>query len=106
MRELGVGQLTANIKEMCIEANHNLSPDMVRRMEEAVGKEESALGKQILEQLQENLEIADKDGIPICQGHRYGWLYFWKWGRRFILLGEVLRMRYTKACGRDIGKVI
>ncbi|POP30986.1 fumarate hydratase [Lactonifactor longoviformis] len=67
MRELSVGQLTANIKEMCIEANYNLSPDMVRRMDEAVSKEESALGRQILEQLQENLEIADKDRIPICQ---------------------------------------
>ena len=91
MRELGVGQLTANIKEMCIEANHNLSPDMVRRMEEAVGKEESALGKQILEQLQENLEIADKDRIPICQDT----------GMAVIFLEVGQEVHFTGGCVED-----
>lgn len=52
---------------MCIEANHFLSGDMCRRFEEAVRTEESPLGKKILEQLQENLEIAGNDMIPICQ---------------------------------------
>lgn len=52
---------------MCIEANHFLSEDVAECMQEAVEKEESPLGKQILCQLQENLEIAGKDMIPICQ---------------------------------------
>lgn len=52
---------------MCIEANHFLSGDMCRRFEEAVRTEESPLGKKILGQLQENLEIAGNDMIPICQ---------------------------------------
>lgn len=52
---------------MCISANHFLAPDMDRRMKEAVDLEESPLGKQILEQLQENLKIAGEDMIPICQ---------------------------------------
>ena len=52
---------------MCIEANHYLTPDMKKRLDEAVRGEESPLGRQILEQLEENLSIAGKDMIPICQ---------------------------------------
>ena len=52
---------------MCIEANHFLSPDMAEAMKQAQQNEKSPLGKQILGQLQENLEIAGRDMIPICQ---------------------------------------
>ena len=67
MREVSVTKITENIKEMCIEANHFLSEDMKKVFEEAVRKEEAPLGRQILNQLEENLEIAGKDMIPICQ---------------------------------------
>ena len=67
MRSVQVGEITKNIKEMCIEANYFLSPDMKKVFDESVKKEESPLGKQILHQLEENLEIAGKDQIPICQ---------------------------------------
>lgn len=67
IRTIHVDKLTENIKEMCIEANHYLSSDMDKIMKEAVDIEESNLGRQILCQLQENLEIARKDLIPICQ---------------------------------------
>ena len=67
MRRLDVSEISRNIKEMCIEANHYLTEDMKCAMEEAVKKEQSPLGRQILEQLQENLQIAGQDMIPICQ---------------------------------------
>lgn len=67
MRTLKVSDITENIKEMCIEANHFLSEDMKCAMQKAVDTEEASLGKQILEQLQENLKIAGEDMIPICQ---------------------------------------
>lgn len=67
MRELQVAEITRAIREMCIEANHFLAPDMQQAFCRAVDAEESPLGKQILEQLQENLEIAGRDMIPICQ---------------------------------------
>ena len=67
MRELDVKIITENIKEMCIEATHFLSDDMKNALYESVNKEESPLGKQILNQLQENLQIAVDDMIPICQ---------------------------------------
>lgn len=67
MRVINVEEITDHIKEMCIEANHYLSKDMDWAMKSAVEEEESPLGKQILEQLQENLKIAAEDMIPICQ---------------------------------------
>ena len=67
MREVNVSIITDNIKEMCIEANHFLTDDMKNVFENAVTNEESALGKQILGQLEENLKVAGEDMIPICQ---------------------------------------
>ena len=67
IRTINTDKITETIKEMCIEANHFLSKDMDKAMKDAVEKEESTLGKQILCQLQENLQIAGEDMIPICQ---------------------------------------
>ena len=67
IRTIRVEEITKNIKEMCIQANHFLSPDMAEAMKCAEKNEEAPLGKQILEQLQENLKIAGEDMIPICQ---------------------------------------
>ena len=67
MRDVNVSIITDNIKEMCIEANHFLTDDMKNVFENAVKNEESALGKQVLGQLEENLKIAGEDMIPICQ---------------------------------------
>ena len=67
MRTIETGEITRNIKEMCIEANHFLSEDMKQALMQAAQAEESPLGKQILGQLQDNLKIAGKDMIPICQ---------------------------------------
>ncbi len=67
MRTINVSAVTENIKEMCIEANHFLSQDMQCALRTAVETEEASLGKQILEQLQENMKIAGEDMIPICQ---------------------------------------
>ena len=67
MREVNVSIITDNIKEMCIEANHFLTDDMKNVFENAVKSEESALGKQVLGQLEENLKVAGEDMIPICQ---------------------------------------
>ena len=67
MRRIRVEEIVSNIKEMCIEANHYLTEDMKLALKEAEGTERSPLGKQILHQLEENLQIASQDMIPICQ---------------------------------------
>lgn len=67
LREIQVKEIKKNIREMCIEANYDLSKDMKERLLEAKEKEESPIGKKILGDLQENLKIAKEDQIPICQ---------------------------------------
>lgn len=67
MRDINTQVIVQNVKEMCIEANHFLSPDMKKVFEKAASEEKSPLGRQILGQLEENLKIAGNDMIPICQ---------------------------------------
>ena len=67
MRTIQVQKITEQIKEMCIAVNHELSADMLRRLSEAKKQEKSVIGCQILDQLEENLQIAREDRIPICQ---------------------------------------
>ena len=67
IRNINVDEITKNIEEMCIEANHYLSSDMKEAIDKSVVTEKSTLGKKILNQLEENLKIADEETIPICQ---------------------------------------
>lgn len=67
IRTIDTELVIQNVKEMCIKANHYLSPDMDEAMKQAVITEKSELGKKILNQLQDNLKIADEETIPICQ---------------------------------------
>ena len=67
MRELSTEEIIKNIKEMCIEANYTLSDDVKNKIINSAAVEESEIGKKILNQLEENMNIADSDNIPICQ---------------------------------------
>ena len=67
MREISSESIVSALAEMCIEANHYLTPDMEAALIKAGDQEESPLGKQVLSQLRENLKIADEETIPICQ---------------------------------------
>lgn len=67
MRNINVSEITRNIKEMCIEANHFLTEDMQQKLHESAQNETTELGRMVLSQLEENLDIAGKEMIPICQ---------------------------------------
>ncbi|MBP5326047.1 MAG: fumarate hydratase [Pseudobutyrivibrio sp.] len=67
MKIINTTTISDNVKDMCIEANYYLSTDMNSALKNAINTEKSELGKKILNQLQENLDIADKEMIPICQ---------------------------------------
>lgn len=76
VRTIKTEEVTKVIKEMCIEANHYLSDDMKCAMNQAMNSEESALGKKILSQLKDNLDIAGKEMIPICQDTGMAVIFF------------------------------
>lgn len=103
MRTIDVSEITKNIKEMCIEANHFLSTDMDVALKNAVKTEESPLGRQILDQLQENLQIAAKDMIPICQDTGMAVIFMeigqevhFEGGRLEDAINEGVRQGYTE----------
>lgn len=67
MRDINVKEITSMVKEMCINANHYLSKDMKQILDESIDTEKSEIGKKVLNQLEENLVIAENEMIPICQ---------------------------------------
>lgn len=89
MRKINTEDIIKNIKEMCIEANHYLSPDMVKVFNQARNNEKSPLGCQILDQLDENLKIAADDMIPICQDTGMA-VVFMEIGQDVHVIGENL----------------
>jgi fumarate hydratase subunit alpha len=92
-------EITRNIKEMCIEANHVLSKDMEEVFLNAVNTEKSGLGRQVLCQLQENLKIAGEEMIPICQDTGMA-IVFIKVGQDVHIEGENL----TDAINRGVSQ--
>ena len=67
MRELDVRQIADAVRDMCIKINYELSEDMQSALKKAAETEKGELGRQILGILEQNLEIATDDSIPICQ---------------------------------------
>lgn len=67
MRTISADEITKNIKEMCMKVNVCLSDDVKEALLSGKDREESTIGKQILGQLEQNMQIAKEDNIPICQ---------------------------------------
>lgn len=89
MRVVHTDIITNNIKEMCIEANYRLSKDVNNAIVRGTKEETGKLGKQILSQLEENMKIAEEEGIPICQDTGMA-IIFMKIGQQVILDGNPL----------------
>lgn len=89
IRTISTEEITNNIREMCIEANHYLSPDMEKALRKAADTEAAPLGKKILGQLQENLTIAGEEMIPVCQDTGMA-VVFAEIGQEVHLEGELL----------------
>ncbi|SFQ21448.1 fumarate hydratase subunit alpha [Butyrivibrio proteoclasticus] len=103
MREINVSEITQIVKDMCISANYRLSSDMQKALDKAEKDEDSELGKKIFAQLQENLQIAENEQIPICQDTGMA-VFFFKVGQDVHFVGgnlndainEGVRQGYTK----------
>ena len=89
MKNIQTKEIINTVKSMCVEANHYLSDDMKERIDMAAINEKSDLGKKILGQLQENLDIADKEMIPICQDTGMA-VFFIEIGQDVHVEGELL----------------
>lgn len=103
MREIDVCEITKAVRQMCIDANYELSKDMCAALDKAQSQEESELGKNIFDKLKENLKIAKEDQIPICQDTGMA-VFFFKIGQDVHFVGgnlaeainEGVRQGYTE----------
>ena len=84
MRELQTKEITSAVKRLCMEANYYLGEDVLNAVREGLKKEESPLGKDILQQIVENAEIAAKEEVPICQDTGFAVI--------FVELGQEVRV--------------
>lgn len=107
MRTIPVSQITEAVKEMCVEANLFLTEDMETALKQARRKEEAPLGRSVLDQLCQNLQIAGEDSIPICQDTGMA-VVFLEVGQEVHFEGGILeeavnegiRQGYTDGCLR------
>ena len=107
MRTIPVSQITDAVKEMCIEANLFLTKDMEEALKQAQKSEEAPLGRSVLDQLCQNLQIAGEDSIPICQDTGMA-VVFLEVGHEVHFEGGILedavnegiRRGYTEGCLR------
>jgi fumarate hydratase subunit alpha len=67
MREIHVSAIGDAVKKLCTEANYDLEPDMLRAFDRALTTERSAAGKQVLQMLKDNAQLARTQMIPYCQ---------------------------------------
>jgi fumarate hydratase subunit alpha len=89
MRELAGAEISAQVAQMCREANIYLGEDVYRALQQAVEREESPTGKEVLRQLIENVAIARGEQIPICQDTGFA-VFFVEWGQEVHLTGGTL----------------
>ncbi len=67
MRRIHFNDIVDNIRDMCMDANYNLSADVIAAYEKALETEKSPLGQEVLRQIMQNSEIASKEAMPLCQ---------------------------------------
>ncbi len=103
MRRIQAGTIRDTVKKLCIDSNIYLPDDVRKAIEQAVGREESPLGKEILRDILKNEEIARKDLVPICQDTGFA-VFFVELGQDVSIVGgdfteavnEGVRRGYTE----------
>jgi fumarate hydratase subunit alpha len=89
LREIGAERVTAAVRDMCIEANTHLPEDHMEALRRALDEEESALGREVLERLLENAEVARERCLAFCQDTGYA-VFFVELGSGVRVLGGEL----------------
>ena len=90
MREIDIKWITGKVRDLCIEANTDLGEDVLQAFDQAMGKEESPLGIEILKELKENARIAKEEKVPLCQDTGFG-IVFVELGQDVHLVGGSLK---------------
>lgn len=90
MRQINTEEITATVEKICIDANYNLGDDLITSLRNAMDKEESPLGKEVIKQLLENAEIGKNEQVPVCQDTGYA-VVFVEIGQNVMIKGQSLQ---------------
>ena len=90
MRQINTEQITDTIEKLCIDANYNLGDDLISSLRDALEKEESPLGREVITQLLENAEIGKQEQVPVCQDTGFA-IIFIEIGQDVMLTGGNLQ---------------
>lgn len=89
MRTISSDDITKEVKRLCIEANLYLGEDVLTCIESNLPKEQNPVGKDILNILIENANIAKEKAIPICQDTGMA-VFFVQLGQEVIIEGKTI----------------
>lgn len=90
MRQINTEEITDTVEKICIDANYNLGEDLITSLRNALDKEESPLGKEVIKQLLENAEIGRNEQVPVCQDTGYA-VVFVEIGQNVMIKGQSLQ---------------
>ena len=90
MRQINTEEITDTIEKICVDANYNLGDDLVVSLQNALNKEESPLGKEVIAQILENAEIGKNEQVPVCQDTGFA-VVFVEIGQEVIIEGQSLQ---------------
>ncbi len=88
MRRVSQKEITEKVKDLCIESAYVLEEDVVKALEDAIGRERSPLGREVLKEIVRNLEIARTDLLPMCQDTGIA-VFFVDMGREVMIDGSL-----------------
>lgn len=88
MRQVSARDITKRVRDLCVSAACHLEPDVAAAIKSAMAAEESELGREVLGQIIENFEIADREGLPMCQDTGIS-VFFVELGREVALDGSL-----------------
>lgn len=90
MRDVNVSAITTAVRQMCMDANFDLGPDVIRAFEAGLEREESPVGKAVFKALLENAKIAQTEKVPMCQDTGFA-VVFVEIGQEVHLTGGSLK---------------
>ncbi|ODS30264.1 MAG: fumarate hydratase subunit alpha [Candidatus Scalindua rubra] len=103
MRQISAEEITNNVEKICIDANYNLGDDLIASLKNALEREESPLGKEVITQILENAEIGRKEKAPVCQDTGYA-VVFIEIGQEVVLEGNSLQEAINEGIRRGYRK--
>lgn len=103
MREIESKLITKVVKEMCINANCTLTEDVSDALEKAKNKEQSPIGKDIIEKMLQNLEVAKEKMVPICQDTGMA-VFFVEVGQDVVVKGNNITQAINEGVRQGYGE--